>query len=70
MEPVRSFSARVPQADLKSLRRVGVRQPLGELVEFAAQDDAPLAVTDVEGTVVGVVDRQRLLNGLRKGGQS
>jgi glycine betaine/proline transport system ATP-binding protein len=70
MEPVRSFSARVPHADLKSLRRVGVRQPLGELVEFAAQDDAPLAVTDVEGTVVGVVDRQRLLNGLRKGGQS
>ncbi len=47
-----------------------MRQPLGELVEFAAQDDAPLAVTDVEGTVVGVVDRQRLLNGLRKGGQS
>jgi glycine betaine/proline transport system ATP-binding protein len=70
MEPVGSFRARNPQADLASLRRVGLQQPLGELVEFAAQDEAPLAVTDGEGTVVGVVDRQRLLDGLRKGGQS
>ncbi len=70
MEPVGKFSARNPQSDVKALRRVGVQQPLGELIELAARDETPLAVTDGEGAIVGVVDRQHLLDGLRKGGQS
>ena len=53
--------------DVDQLRKVTSQQPLAELVELAAQDAAPLAVTDSSGVVVGIVDRQALLEGLRKG---
>jgi glycine betaine/proline transport system ATP-binding protein len=68
MEPVESFKARDHSAlDVDQLRKVTSQQPLAELVELAAQDAAPLAVTDGSGVVVGIVDRQALLEGLRKG---
>jgi len=67
MEPVESFRRRNPSGlDLERLRKVSSQQPLGELVELAAQDAAPLAVIDGDGIVGGIVDRQVLLEGLRK----
>lgn len=67
MEPVESFRARDrSMLDIDRLRKVASQQPLAELVELAAQDAAPLAVTD-GGGIVGIVDRQALLEGLRKG---
>ena len=68
MESVETFRSRYhPELDVERLRRVDSREPLAELVELAAQDAAPLAVTDPDGSVVGVIDRQILLDGLRKG---
>ncbi|WP_413468372.1 quaternary amine ABC transporter ATP-binding protein [Mesorhizobium sp. B1-1-8] len=68
MESVDNFRSRYhPEPDLERLRRVDCRESLAELVELAAQDAAPLAVTDRDGFVVGVIDRQILLDGLRKG---
>ncbi|MET3581941.1 glycine betaine/proline transport system ATP-binding protein [Mesorhizobium robiniae] len=69
MEPVEDFSAR-DSLDIRRLRKVASQEPLAELIELAAQDAAPLAVTDGDGVVVGIVDRQALLQGLRKGGPS
>jgi glycine betaine/proline transport system ATP-binding protein len=71
MEPVESFKARDRSVvDVDQLRKVTSQQPLAELVELAAQDAAPLAVTDSSRVVVGIVDRQALLQGLRKGARS
>ncbi|WP_411908944.1 quaternary amine ABC transporter ATP-binding protein [Mesorhizobium sp. B261B1A] len=68
MESVESFKSRShPELDVERLRRVDSRESLAELVELAARDAAPLAVTDPGGSVVGIVDRQILLHGLRKG---
>ncbi|UCI16013.1 MULTISPECIES: betaine/proline/choline family ABC transporter ATP-binding protein [unclassified Mesorhizobium] len=68
MESVESFKSRShPELDVERLRRVDSRESLAELVELAARDAAPLAVTDPGGSVVGIVDRQILLDGLRKG---
>ncbi|WP_348643179.1 betaine/proline/choline family ABC transporter ATP-binding protein [Mesorhizobium sp. B2-4-13] len=68
MESVQNFRTRHrPELDVSRLRSVDSRQPLAELVELAAQDGAPLAVTAPDGSVVGIIDRQILLDGLRKG---
>lgn len=68
MEAVENFRSRHrPELDVERLRRVDSRETLAELVELAAQDAAPLAVTDPDGSVIGVIDRQILLDGLRKG---
>ncbi|MBZ9756825.1 betaine/proline/choline family ABC transporter ATP-binding protein [Mesorhizobium sp. ESP6-5] len=68
MESVQNFRTRHrSELDVTRLRSVDSRQPLAELVELAAQDGAPLAVTAPDGSVVGIIDRQILLDGLRKG---
>jgi glycine betaine/proline transport system ATP-binding protein len=70
MEPLGSFAERGgSKADIEQFRKVPSQSPLADLVELAAQDPAPLAVTD-GGSVVGIVERQHLLDGLRKGGTS
>ncbi|TPI12529.1 betaine/proline/choline family ABC transporter ATP-binding protein [Mesorhizobium sp. B4-1-3] len=67
MESVENFKSRHhPELEVEALRRVDSREPLAELVELAAKDAAPLAVIDPDGSVVGVIDRQILLDGLRK----
>jgi glycine betaine/proline transport system ATP-binding protein len=70
MQPVERFMARGDRAgpDLARLPRVGEHDTLGALIEIAAQSADPLAVSDRDGNIVGIVDRQSLLEGLRKGG--
>lgn len=49
------------------LRRVAEQDLLSTLVDIAAASPDPLAVEDAKGNIVGIVDRQSILNGLRKG---
>ncbi len=68
MEPIDRYAARdADQPDVGRLRAVDCRAKLSDLVDLAAADAAPIAVTD-GGTIVGVVERQHILDGLRKGG--
>jgi glycine betaine/proline transport system ATP-binding protein len=62
MEPVAN-----PGPKQQKLRRVAEQDRLSTLVEIAATTPDPLAVEDAKGDIVGVVDRQSILNGLRKG---
>jgi glycine betaine/proline transport system ATP-binding protein len=67
MEPLGSFAARDgSKADVERFRKVSAQAPLADLVELAAESPAPLAVID-GGAIVGIVERQHLLDGLRKG---
>lgn len=67
MEPLERYLARTPHAlDVSTLHRVHGQAKLADLVDLAAETAAPLAVTE-GNSVVGIVDRQHLLRGLRKG---
>jgi len=72
MEPTEAYIARnaLPPRALECLPRASAREPLATLVEISARVADPIAVVDGDGAVVGIVDRQILLNGLRKGGQA
>jgi glycine betaine/proline transport system ATP-binding protein len=66
MDPVEHH----PGLNMDRLARVSERDSLAALVELAAQSPEPLAVTDKTGEIVGIVDRQCLLDGLRRGGHA
>ena len=72
MKPPASLVARDGQAgvDIAQLHKVNERDRLAALVEISAKTPEPLAVTDDDGNIVGIVDRQSILEGLRKGGQT
>lgn len=69
MEPIASFKTRDHAGlEIGRLPKVNLQDRLAELVEMAVKSPDPLAVTDDRGNIVGIVDRQSLLEGLRKGG--
>jgi glycine betaine/proline transport system ATP-binding protein len=68
MMPVASYLARGGvQLDTTQLVQVSEHDPLALVVKRAARSPDPLAVTDGGGNIVGIIDRQLLLEGLSKG---
>jgi glycine betaine/proline transport system ATP-binding protein len=68
MMPIVNFLARDGvQLDVARLVQVSEGDPLATLVELAARSLDPLAVTDGGGNIVGIIDRQMVLEGLSKG---
>ena len=65
MTPVDAHVARYPEADLSSLPSVRADQVLGDLVEIAAAHRGDIAVRDGD-SIVGLVDRTAILNGLKR----
>jgi glycine betaine/proline transport system ATP-binding protein len=70
MQPLARFEPREGGPSFARLRKVAERDVLSTLVEIAAENPDPLAVENTEGNIVGIVDRQSLLQGLRKGRES
>jgi glycine betaine/proline transport system ATP-binding protein len=68
MMPVASYLAHDGvQLDTAHLVQVSEHDPLALVVKRAARSPDPLAVTDDGGNIVGIIDRQLLLEGLSKG---
>jgi glycine betaine/proline transport system ATP-binding protein len=68
MMPVAAYLARGGvQLDTAHLVQVSEHDPLAIVVKLAARSLDPLAVTDGGGNIVGIIDRQLLLEGLSKG---
>lgn len=68
MRPITEINVDRQQIGVEGLRKVAEHDPLSALIEIAAADPEPLAVVDSGGNIVGIVDRQAILQGLKKGG--
>jgi glycine betaine/proline transport system ATP-binding protein len=64
MEPLDAHRAREAAAPIAGSRIVCHDATLAELIEVAAESEAPLTVIDGEGRPVGIIDRARLLRGI------
>jgi glycine betaine/proline transport system ATP-binding protein len=77
---VRAFFKDVQPSQLFTAGDIAIRGPsentdravpasalLEEIVPLAAESDAPIMVTDTDGTVIGYIDRQTLLQALARG---
>jgi len=66
MEPVDAYQARVPGSSaLNGLARTRTDATIADLIDISAATDEPIAVTDGDGQVVGIVDKGRLLRSIR-----
>lgn len=66
MEPMEAYKARGPGAPAtERLEQVRYDMTIAELIDVAASSDVPLLVTDEDGGAIGVIDKGRLLRGIR-----
>lgn len=67
MEPLASYEQRSGiKLDLSTAPRIAAEAKLGDLVDVAAASSEPIAVEDAQRQIIGIVDRQILLENLQR----
>jgi glycine betaine/proline transport system ATP-binding protein len=68
MEPIDAFRGRCgPGIDASACPRVRADCKLGEVIDIATETDDPIVVVDGAGRDIGVIDKCRLLKGIKEG---